>query len=192
MKLYHGTNQFFKQFEQSKARILNDYYGGGVAYFTDNSKVALTYAKSMAKSKGGEKYVFEVDLSVSKIFDVDNEFTGKELKKFFTDKTVEDFARGAGLLKFGVDKYSVMSSLQLGNQKLTGEQVFKGLSSGMNKTAKAREKLIKLGYDALRYNGGVNMGAAIKHDVYITYDASNVKIVAIYMYDKLDNKYKKV
>ena len=46
MKLYHGTNQLFDKFEQSKSRVLNDYYGGGVAYFTDTLKVAHTYAKS--------------------------------------------------------------------------------------------------------------------------------------------------
>lgn len=61
--------------------------------------------------------------------------------------------------------------------KLTGDEVFKGLSKGMNTTAKAREHLISKGYDGLRYNGGVNMGMAKKHNVYLVYDANDIKII---------------
>ena len=192
MRLYHGTNQIFDKFSQDKARIINDYYGGGVAYFTDDLQVAHTYAKSMAKSKGGNLYVFEVNLNVKKLFDVDHKFYGTELTKFFSDeKDIEEFARGAGMMKYGSDKYTVISSIGLGNVELTGEQVFKGLSAGMNKTAKARQKLIKLGYDTLRYNGGVNMSMGIKHSVYIAYNSHNINIVEKYLYDSDGKKYKR-
>ena len=168
-------------------------YGGGVAYFTDTLKVAHTYAKSMAKKYKGEPFVLEVNLTTRNIFDVDDEFTGKELIKFFkTRKDIEEFCRGAGLLKSGVDKYAAMASVELGNITLTGDQVFRGLSSGMNQTAKAREKLIKLGYDTLRYNGGENMNMAIKHNVYIAYNNSNISIVEKYFFDANNNKYKRV
>lgn len=179
MTAYHGSNALFKRFEQSKARILNDYYGGGVAYFTGNEDVAKTYAASMKKKYGGEKYIYEVDLNLSKVFDVDHKFTGKELTQFFDDKDADDFARGSGLMKAGVDKYSVMAKLKSGNLELTGEQVFKGLSRGMVNTAKARQKLISLGYDGLRYNGGVNMNMATKHDVYLAYNANDIRIKKI-------------
>lgn len=176
MTVYHGSNAIFKKFEQTKARILNDYYGGGVAYFTANRDVAKTYAGAMKRKYGGEKYIYEVDLNLSKVFDVDHKFTGKELTQFFDDKDADDFARGSGLLKAGVDKYSVMAKLKDGKVEMTGEQVFKGLSRGMVNTAKARQKLISLGYDGLRYNGGVNMNMATKHDVYLAYNADDVRI----------------
>lgn len=193
MKLYHGTNQVFDEFRQDKARILNDYYGGGVAYFTDNFDVAKSYARSMAKSKGGNLYVFEVNLNIKKLFDVDHLFRGSELKKFFnTQADIEEFARGSGMMKFGVDKYQVISSLESGNVEMTGEQIFKGLSSGMTKTAKARQKLTKLGYDTLRYNGGVNMDTATKHSVYITYSSYNITISEKYLFDSSGKKFKEV
>jgi len=182
MTAYHGSNATFKRFEQTKARILNDYYGGGVAYFTANMEVAKTYAGAMKRKYGGEKYVYEVEITFKKLFDVDYIFKGKELTQFFDDSEVDNFARGSGLLKAGVDKYSVMTKLKSGNIELTGEQVFKGLSRGMVNTAKAREKLISLSYDGLRYNGGVDMGMATKHDVYLAYNADDVRIKKVYKF----------
>jgi hypothetical protein len=192
MMLYHGTNVNFDRFSQDKARIINDFFGGGVAYFTDDIDVALTYAKSMVRSKGGEKLVYEVRFRADNIFDVDHTFSGDEIKRLFkNDKEVEEFARGAGMMKYGVDKYNIISNVALGHVQLRGEEVFKGLSLGMNKTAKAREKLIKLGYDSLRYNGGINMGAK-RHSVYIAYKASNISIMKKYMFDAQDNMYQRM
>lgn len=177
---YHGTNAKFKQFEQSKSRIPNDYYGGGVAYFTVNKSVAITYAQSMVRKYKGQVYIYEVNLKMKNVFDVDHKFTGKELTKFFSDKEAEDFARGAGLLKAGADKYTVLGKLKSGDLSLTGDEVFKGLSRGMVNTAKARQKLIDLDYDGLRYNGGKNMQMATEHDVYLAYDAGDIQIKKIY------------
>lgn len=191
MKLYHGTNQNFDHFSQDKARILNDYYGGGVAYFTDNFDIAKTYGRSMSKSKGGNIYVFEVSLSIRKLFDVDYVFTGAELKKFFRSRSeIEPFARGAGMLKYGVDKYQVIATLESGAVELSGDQVFKGLSAGMTNTAKARQKLMKLGYDTLRYNGGANMATAVRHNVYISFISQNILITEKYLFDPFDKKFK--
>jgi hypothetical protein len=173
--LYHGTNARFAQFDQSKSRIVNDFYGGGVAYFTDNLSVAKNYAKSAAK-KSGDPIVYEVTFNPAKIFDVDDIFTGNDLIKFFSKRESEQFARGAGLLNLGADKYTVLDALEEGKLKLTGDQVFRGLSGGMIKTAAAREKLKQLGYEGLRYNGGVNMGMATKHSVYLAYHAYQIRI----------------
>ena len=178
--VYHGSNARFPKFDQNKSRIVNDFYGGGVAYFTDNLEVAKTYARAMFRAKGGEKYVYKVELNLSKVFDVDDIFTKNELTQFFNKDNVEDFARGAGLLKFGEDRYAVISKLSMGNMSLTGDQVFKGLSKGMNQTARARQILISLGYDGLRHNGGVNMNMATKHNVYLAYDADDITIQNIY------------
>lgn len=174
--VYHGSGYRFSEFKQSKARIPNDFYGGGVAYFTSDFNVAITYAKSMAKKSSSDPLIYTVDIRIRNLFDVDDKFTGTNLIKILPKET-EQFARGAGLLGLGADKYSILGSLQAGKVTLSGDQVFKGLSMGMNTTAKAREHLIANGYDGLRYNGGVNMGMAIKHDVYLIYNANNAKIV---------------
>jgi hypothetical protein len=183
--VYHGSNSYFKKFDQNKSRIVNDFYGGGVAYFTDNLEVAKTYARAMFRAKGGGKYIYKVTLTLQNLFDVDDEFTKNELTKFFNKESVEEFARGAGLLKFGEDRYAVISKLLSGNMVLTGDQIFKGLSRGMNQTAKARQILIGLGYDGLRHNGGVNMNMATKHNVYLAYNADSIVIQNIY---QLKNK----
>lgn len=174
--MYHGSGSRFSKFEQSKARIANDFYGGGTAYFTDDLGVGITYAKSMAKTTKGDPVVYTVKVKFKKLFDVDDVFTGKDLIDILPLE-VEDFARGAGLLGMKSDKYQVIANLQMGKLKLTGDEVFKGLSKGMNTTAKAREYLISKGYDGLRYNGGVNMNMAKKHNVYLSYNANNIEII---------------
>ena len=58
-------------------------------------------------------------------------------------------------------------------------------------TAKARKRLEELGYDALRYNGGVNMSMAKKHNVYLTYKAANAAIKQRSIIDASGNVYKK-
>jgi len=175
IKLYHGSNQIFKQFEQSKSRVANDFYGGGVAYFTDDIDAAITYSKSMAK-KGGDKTIYEVDLKISKIFDIDDYMPLEELHTIYgnDNKKYEDFARGAGLLKYGVDKYGIITKLQEDDLDVTKDQAFKGFSKGMTRTSEAREILKKLGYDSLRYNA--NRGAS----VYISYNANNIRIYKYY------------
>lgn len=178
--VYHGSNSRFNKFDQNKSRIVNDFYGGGVAYFTDNLEVAKTYARAMFRSKGGGKFVYKVELTLDKVFDVDHTFSKNELTQFFNKDNVEDFARGAGLLKYGEDRYAIISKLSMGNMTLTGDQIFKGLSKGMNQTARARQILISLGYDGLRHNGGVNMNMATKHNVYLAYDANDITIKNVY------------
>lgn len=179
IKAYHGTNSRFSQFEQSKARIANDFYGGGVAYFTDTLAIAKTYAGFMFRKFGGERYVYEVELQFDKIFDVDETYSGDILKRLIGSE-LDSFARGAGLLKLGGDRYAILAQLKEGNIQLTGEQVFRGLSNGMQNTARAREILKKCGFDGLRHNGGVNMGSQ-RHNVYLAYDARAIKIKTRYI-----------
>jgi hypothetical protein len=170
--VYHGTNALFDKFDQRKSRIINDNYGGGIAYFTDSLNLANTYAKNMAKKQGGNPIVYSVELKLNKMFDVDYEFTGKELIDILP-VDVNDFARGAGLLGLNADEYKVISNLKSGNIKLTGEQVYRGLSKGNTQTAKARDHLIKKGYDGLRYN----MPVTPKQSVYLAYNANSIKII---------------
>lgn len=171
---FHGTNQQFEQFSQDKARLLNDFYGGGVAYFTENFQVAKQYAAAAVKRTGGDPVIYRSQLHIKKLFDVDGNYTGKDIKPLI-GSNYELFARAAGLLNLGADKYRVLSDLKSCDIVLTGEQLYKGMSGGMRKTAVARDKLKKNGYDALRYNGGVNM-AAVRHNVYIMYYARDIRI----------------
>ena len=154
-----------------KSRIVNDNYGG-VAYFTDGLSLAVTYAKNMAKKQGGEPLVYSVELKLNKMFDVDHEYSGKELVDILPSD-VKEFARGAGLLRLGSDEYKVVSNLKTGNMKLSGEEVYRGLSKGNTQTLKAREHLVEKGYDGLRYN----MPVTPKQSVYLAYDAKDIKII---------------
>lgn len=174
MKVYHGSNSVFERFDVKHARVVNDLYGGGIAYFTDASDIAMGYARSMQRKKGGKKVLYTVDLHLHKVFDIDHEFTGKELTKFLTKGKEDEFARGAGLLKVGVDTHDVVARLRSGDLSLTGEQVFKGLSRGGVNSAYAREKIASLGYDGLRYNGGLMGGA--RHNVYLAYKLESISI----------------
>ena len=177
--LYHGSGYQFDNFDQKKARIQDDFFGGGLAYLTSDTKVAITYAKSMAKTaKTNTPFVYKIKCTFKKVFDVDHKFTGKELLELLPKdrKGMNEFARGAGMLKLGSNEADVMYKLETGKIELTGEEIFRGLSKGMNQTAKVRTFLISKGYDALRYNGGVNMDQAIKHDVYIAYKANSMTV----------------
>jgi len=176
---YHGSGRLFKTFEQRYARILNDYMGGGIAYFTTDLDVAKTYAKSMAKTQGtGTEYIYTVLLTMKNVFDVNSEFSGTDLVSMLpTD--LEQFARGAGILKYGVDRVKTLMDLKAGKISMSGERLFKGLSQGGVNTAKARDVLIAKGFDALRYNGGANMNMTTRHDVFIPYDASDIAIQKI-------------
>lgn len=175
---YHGSGHKFDKFDQGKARIHNDHMGGGVGYFTSDHDVAKTYAKSMARTaKTNTPVVYHSKLKMNNVFDVDHDFHGDKLKHVLPhEKDHEDFARGAGLLKYGSDRHQVISDLRDGKTKLKGHEVFKGLSKGGTATARARQHLIKKGYDGMRYNGGVNMNMAKKHDVYMPYNADSISI----------------
>lgn len=176
IEAYHGTNVRFHRFDQNKARLANDFYGGGVAYFTDSVEIAKSYARSMYnRNKVDGKFVYSVSLSMSKTFDVDDKFEGDELIKIIGSMNLDQFARSAKLLKLREDKLKTISKLRNGGIVLTGDQLFRGLSNGMINTAEARHRLIRCGYDSLRYNGGLNMNTS-KHNVYLMYNANDIII----------------
>lgn len=182
--VYHGSGTEFDEFKQSASRVKDDYYGGGIAYFTDTKNIALQYAKAMTKLAkiknplAAEK-IYTCNLRINKLFDVNEKFTGKELTKFI--KNPEDFARKAGLLTYGVDKYDVIFRLKSGDMELTGDELFRGLSGGMNSTEKTRDQLKRMGYDGLKYNGGETKGwgNGTKHNVYIPYYPDRIKILEV-------------
>jgi ADP-Ribosyltransferase in polyvalent proteins len=177
--VYHGSGHKFDKFDASKARIANDHMGGGVRYFTSNKDVAKTYAKSMARTaKTNTPHVYKTNLKMNNVFDVDHDFTGKKLQHIlpYDHREHEQFARSAGLLPYGADKYKVLDDLRSGNTSLKGHQVFKGLSKGGVNTLNARNHLIKKDYDGMRYNGGVNMNMDTKHDVYMPYQPNSITI----------------
>lgn len=177
LTLYHGSNAEFSEFDQSRAKIVNDLYGGGIAYFTDSVSVAQSYARTMTKARGGTPVLYKVNLRLGQVFDVDDTFSGPELMEFVKHAASKDaFLRGARLLSLGTDKYKVLHQLEAGEITLTGDQVFRGLSGGMINTAVVRKILQKMGYDTLRYTGGLIMGQE-QHNVYLAYYADNIEIL---------------
>lgn len=183
-RVFHGSGTEFDQFKESSSRVKDDYYGGGIGYFTDDKAIAGQYAKAMTKlvkSKNplASEKIYTVSLTLNKLFDIDAIYTGRELTKFINNP--EDFARKAGMLPLGVDKYDVIAKLKIGDYEMTGDQLFKGLSDGMKSTEKAREQLKKMGYDGLRYNGGKvkGFGSGRQHNVFIPYYPDRIKIVEV-------------
>lgn len=178
---FHGSGRRFSEFNQSFGRVKNDFMGGGIGYFTTHHGVAKSYAKNGARfAKTDTPYVYHTKLKMHNVFDVDHHFHGDKLKHVLPDEDKhEEFARGAGLLRAGVDKYDVLSKLKHGHLKLTGHQVFQGLSRGGANNDAARDHLIRKGYDGLRYNGGQNMDQAERHDVYVPYKAGSIHIIKV-------------
>lgn len=173
---YHGSNQIFSEFESKYARIINDFYGGGIAYFSDNKEKAIGFAKSMAK-KEGQPIVYTAELEFKHLFDVDETFTGEDLTVLLPDD-LDKFARGAGLVTAGMDKFSIYSKLETGSITLTADQIWRGLSSGQNQTAEAREWLKAKGYDGLRYNS-IKREGNLSYSVYLAYYPSSITIVDV-------------
>jgi hypothetical protein len=173
---YHGSGRHFTKFDQIHARLANDFYGGGIGYFTDNHHISTKYAKAMSKTTG-TPVVYHTHLDMKNVFDVDHKFSGKKLKKLLP-KDTKKFAMHSGLLHAGNIEHenSILGNLERGDTELTGHQLFWGLSHGGTKTASARDHLIKHGYDGLRYNGGVNMNQDTKHNVYIPYNSDSIII----------------
>lgn len=179
IQVFHGSNSKFKEFSIKAKRVENDFFGGGIAYFTDDQKVALTYSRAMTYRYGGTEYLYKAELSLQNIFDVNHAFTGAGIQKFFAHIKPEDFARGAGLLGNGADRLDVITRLKMGNITMTGQEVFKGLSRGNVNSASAEKILKELGYDGLRYNGGDNMSAG-RHNVYLPYYTKDIKILNVF------------
>ena len=153
--VYHGSNARFVEFTDRTKRIKEDLFGGGLAYFTDTYEVGEKYAKAMQKKYGGFQFVYKVRMTLRECFDVNYEYTGETFLKIYqqTKYTPEEFARRAGLLIYGVNKYGIFGDIKSGRQKLTGAQLWKGLSNGGNENIKAQNVLKKCGCDGLRYNG---------------------------------------
>ena len=78
---YHGSGHLFQQFDQKLARIQDDHFGGGVAYFTDDHDVGNQYARTMARTKGtGTPYVYHTNLDMKNVFDVDHKSAANMLQ----------------------------------------------------------------------------------------------------------------
>lgn len=177
---YHGSGHKFTEFSQIHAKIPNDFYGGGIGYFTDSRDVAGTYAHASSKVTR-TPHVYHTELKMDNVFDVDHKFSGQKLKNLLP-KDTREFAKAVGLLNASNmdNENSILGSLERGDTELSGHDLFWGLSKGGTKTAQARDHLIKRGgYDGLRYNGGVNMNQATRHNVYIPYNAHSISIKQI-------------
>jgi len=179
LTVYHGTGSDFDMFSSEFARVANDYYGGGVAYFTDNVEVAHGYASDGQKRDGstGTKILMTVEITPSKIFDVDAMIPGPDVTRLMGKTKPEEFLRAAGMLNINSDKFSLIGKIKNERLEMTGDQLFKALSMGQVKSSRARNALKAAGYDALRYNGGIQT-QGVHHNVYIMYNASAIRVIS--------------
>lgn len=181
--VYHGTASHFDQFDDTKARSPNDLYGGGIAYFTDSFPIAQSYSRAAKRRKNmpkdSEPTVIKAQLNLKKTFDIDQLYSSDIVKKIIKISNIkmEDFLRGAGLLRLGgKDQYQLETELDRGELKLTGKQIFYGISGGGAKSTHAREILKKAGFDSLRYTGGEIMGGE-KHNVWLPFYKEQINIL---------------
>lgn len=175
--LYHGTGKVFDKFQQSEARSPNDYYGGGVAYFTDDYEIAVQYAHSTSKRyTDGIPTVYTAQVNIKNHFDVDETYSGKFVANIISNIDSDAFARAAGLLRLGAKQFAVLSALERGDTELTGDQIWKGISANNVKTEQARKILQASEFDGLRYTGGIQTQGKL-HNVWLPYDKSSIKIL---------------
>lgn len=190
LTVYHGTAARFDEFGQENARVENDYFGGGLAYFTSSRRVAYGYARSaMLRTKSKIPYIIYVGVQFDKLFDARNtsKWSGERVLAFIQEvglrsDQVEAFIRGAGLLDMsslqGRSPHVVKSAFMSGKIELDGESIFMALSRVLGNMAQARKKLMSLGYDGLCHIGGeitkdkLNRG---KHTVFISYDKKTIR-----------------
>ncbi len=186
VKAFHGTAAKFDSFDGGKARVSNDYFGGGHSYFTSNKNVAVGYASSaMIRMKSKTPYVIAVDLHFKKLFDArDNKtYTGDELKHMIkefklTQKDLDTLARGAGIMTVMSSPYQIIVGLERGTTKLTGKQFFNGLTRLRGSMENARKFLQSKGYDGLAHTGGQvtrDMMGTPNHVVFIVYDPNVIQ-----------------
>lgn len=171
---YHGTDILFDKFSKDFAKIRNDNYGGGVAYFTDKQSIAITYAISQAKKTNRTPLIYVTELRFNKLFDCDSILTGERLIKILPSD-LEGFAKGARLLNSTTNKYEIISKLKDGILSIYGNDFWNGISQGNTKTSDARKYLERNGFDGLKYNSPILHGST-PHAVYLPYVDSCIKI----------------
>lgn len=170
--LFHGGIDFDGEFRQDMSRSPNDYFGGGVAYFTDNHEVALKYAKNAGKRSGKLPVVYNVKLTIKNNFDVDKKYNSE----LFLDsiKDLDKFIRNSSIGEYNDPIYVTKQKLKSGIE-ITGKSIFKGLSNNHQNSGRAREILIDLGFDGLRYTGDED--SMNPYNVWLPYNSDQVSIV---------------
>lgn len=186
-EMWQGTNARFDRFDQRMARVQNDLYGGGVGYFTDSLEVAKGYATSSLKRKGvpidSTPYIYKVNLTLDNVFDVGKTYDGDFVSSFLKNTdygTAEQFLRNAGLAKMGSDLAGNIGNLRRGELQMSGDQIFNAIGEQSKNSSKARDILIKRGFDGLTHPGGLRGGTKGLHTVIIAYDSDKIQILERY------------
>lgn len=178
MKLYHGSNipdLDFTDPEQSVVPESHREYGDALAYFTDCQDSAIRYATSMTATEGGKACVYSAYINTGECFDLDAYYTTDRLVEIIDGIDLRLFGKGLGILNSYSDEYAMISSLRYGKLKLTGKEIFKGLSFALESPSAALYHIVDLGYDCVKFKCS-NIGMK-PHTIYLVDDAEKIQLI---------------
>lgn len=166
VQVYHGTGNEFKKFDLKYADKTAFYGPGG--YFTESPELAQTYATT---ERGSKPNVVATILHIKKPFDTRKQFTTGEIEQLNLE-----------LPKSKDLSTSLSPRERTGTGRWAYNQLLKKLGFGNNEgksdiEAKIRttEYLKKLGYDAIVYTGGQEVGD-IPHTVWVMLNAKGIEL----------------
>lgn len=163
MSVYHGTNQDFNQFEDSKIQKTD--LGRGF-YFTDNKDIANNYADIRANERGGKGKVMETFLNVKNPFDLNY-----QPREAALDYLTYYFANNGQTNAQAVNSAKTLLDMSLAD----GDIVDGDYSSVFNTKEPEFEKWAKSkGYDGIVVSGG-DQDSGLSGNAYVVFEPNQIK-----------------
>lgn len=163
MSVYHGTNQDFNQFEDSKIQKTD--LGRGF-YFTDNKDIANNYAEIRANERGGKGKVMETFLNVKNPFDLNY-----QPREAALDYLTYYFANNGQTNAQAVNSAKTLLDMSLAD----GDIVDGDYSSVFNTKEPEFEKWAKSkGYDGIVVPGG-DQDSGLSGNAYVVFEPNQIK-----------------
>lgn len=163
MPVYHGTNQDFNQFEDSKIQKAD--LGRGF-YFTDNKDIANNYAEIRANERGGKGKVMETFLNSKNPFDLNY-----QPREAALDYLTYYFANNGQTNAQAVNSAKTLLDISLAD----GDIVDGDYSSVFNTKEPEFEKWAKSkGYDGIVVPGG-DQDSGLSGNAYVVFEPNQIK-----------------
>lgn len=163
MPVYHGTNQDFNQFEDSKIQKAD--LGRGF-YFTDNKDIANNYAEIRANERGGKGKVMETFLNVKNPFDLNY-----QPREAALDYLTYYFANNGQTNTQASNSAKTLLDMSIAD----GDIVDGDYSSVFNTKEPEFEKWAKSkGYDGIVVPGG-DQDSSLSGNAYVVFEPNQIK-----------------
>nr|DAR44990.1 MAG TPA: Large polyvalent protein associated domain 38 [Caudoviricetes sp.] len=163
MPVYHGTNQDFNQFEDSKIQKAD--LGRGF-YFTDNKDIANNYAEIRANERGGKGKVMETFLNVKNPFDLNY-----QPREAALDYLTYYFANNGQTNTQASNSAKTLLDMSIAD----GDIVDGDYSSVFNTKEPEFEKWAKSkGYDGIVVSGG-DQDSGLSGNAYVVFEPNQIK-----------------